>query len=202
MGQAKSSQRPGSGKPLQVFTQTSLVCKTGQKSPVKPLFCLEIPCPASLSPQMDICASLAAICIAGTPRKLKQDQSSLVLGVVKTKTVQKEKTKRRESWEKVPSLLALDPPPSPFHQEASAKRVWGKHKRNSSLERAGNMLCLGSHSCSAIEDQKPNWTAHSQTSSVPWDIKVCLHSCLLALLNALPKLHQAKAPAAPAGEPR
>lgn len=63
---------------------------------LNPFFCLEIPCAASLSPQMDICASLAVICIAGTSRKLKQDQSSLVLGVVKTKTVQKEKTKRRE----------------------------------------------------------------------------------------------------------
>lgn len=48
----------------------------------QPHLSLEIPCPASLSPQMDICTSLALTCTAGTPRKLKQDQSSLVLKVV------------------------------------------------------------------------------------------------------------------------
>lgn len=50
---------------------------------------------------MDICTSLALICIAGTSRKLKQDESSLVLGVVKIERVQKtrqrgEKELRRE----------------------------------------------------------------------------------------------------------
>lgn len=47
--------------------------------------------PRSLSPQMDICTSLALICIAGTSRKLKQDQSLLVLGVVMTERVQKKR---------------------------------------------------------------------------------------------------------------
>lgn len=43
---------------------------------------LENPCPASLSPQIGICTSPALICIAGTARKIKQDQSLLLLGVV------------------------------------------------------------------------------------------------------------------------
>lgn len=82
MGQAKSSQRPGSDKPLQVFKLNYFGLQNRPEISWQTHLSLIIPCPASLSPQMDICTSLAPICIAGTPRKLKQDQSSLVLGVV------------------------------------------------------------------------------------------------------------------------
>jgi len=49
---------------------------------------------------MGICPSIALICIAGTPRKFKEDQSLLVPGAVETKRVQKDKTKRREEENK------------------------------------------------------------------------------------------------------